>query len=151
MKMLTFSILFLLSFSLGAQVKTGGGGGPDLESKDQRVERYEAEQRLKILFADLAKELVKVEKECFQRRNFPKDYNFIDSYYTLSLKKAGVALTEDDCKPSKAVSKCLSRPEIKSLLQQISHEPAHIWGYLEKEHKLDQKSGALILKFFGAP
>lgn len=143
-------MLFLFSLSLSAQVKTGGGG-PDLESKDQRVEQYQAEERLKILFADLDKELMKVEKECFQRRKFPKGYNFIDSYYTLSLKKAGVTLTEEDCKPSRAVSKCLAKPEIKSILQQISHEPAYIWKYLEKHHKLDQKSGAVILKFLGTP
>lgn len=155
MKILTlFLILILSATQLPAQVKTGGGGGPDIDAPDIRREEYEAQQRLKFIFAELSKELIRIEKQCKFRTSVPAGYNFVDSFYTLSLKKnnESTVLADADCVPSKKVAQCLNSKELKSIMKEIGQTPgATLYKYLKTEHKLDEKSATIMLKFFTRP
>lgn len=137
-----------------AQVKTGGGGGPDIDAPDIKLKAYEAKMRLKYIFADLSKELIKVEKNCNGRKSVPAGYNFVDSFYTLSLKKNNdsTPLNKADCIPTKKVAKCLYTKDLKKIMAEINQTPgAVLYDYLKTEHKLDENEATIILKFFTEP
>lgn len=145
-------ILFLVSIlsvaQLPAQVKTGGGGGPDIDTPDIKQQAYEAKMRLKYIFADLTKELIRIEKTCVGRKSVPANYNFVDSFYTLSLKKNN----DEECKPTKKIAKCLYTKKLKSIMSEVNQTPgAVLFKYLKDEHKLDKKEATIILKFFTEP
>lgn len=150
MKTLILSFVLILSAThIAAQVRTGGGGGPDIDSKDPRVAEYEAMEKAKHEFRALTKELVRIETKCLGRKSVPADYNFVDSFYSLSLKKPGDL---SECAPSKKVSRCLDTKELKSIMGQISIIPNRpLNKVLLKDYKLDEKSAETILKFFKRP
>jgi hypothetical protein len=150
MKHLFLSLVFILSAThIAAQVRTGGGGGPDIDSNDQRVAEYEAMMKAKYEFHALTKELIRIETKCLGRKSVPANYNFIDSFYSLGLKKPG---DFSECAPSKKVAHCLDSKVLKSIMGQISTIPnGPLYKYLKKEHKLDEKSATTILKFFKRP
>lgn len=148
MLILSFALI-LSSTQLFGQVRTGGGGGPDIDSNDQRVAEYEAMMKAKHEFHALTKELIGIEIKCMGRKSVPTKYNFIDSFYTLSLKKDG---DFSECEPSKKVASCLKSRELKSIMGQISTIPnGPLFKYLKTEYHLDEKSATTILKFFGRP
>ncbi len=155
MKLLLLFLVSILSISqLPAQVKTGGGGGPDIDTPDQKLKAHEAQLRLKYIFADLSKELIKIEKNCNGRKSVPAGYDFVDSFYTLSLKKHNdsTPLNEADCKPTKKLAKCLYTKNLKKIMAEINQTPgAVLFSYLKKQHKLDEKEATIMLKFFTAP
>lgn len=155
MKIIIFTLISMLTISqICAQTKTGGGGGPDPDSNDIKLKEYEAKQKLKFIFADLSKELIRIEKNCNGRKSVPANYNFVDSFYTLSLKKnsESTPLSQADCVPSKKIAKCLYTKELKKIMTEINQTPgAVLYKHLETEHKLDKKSAEIMLKFFTAP
>lgn len=149
MKNLILSFLLVFSISpIEAQVKTGGGGGPDLETKDQRLEKYETYHKLRILFAELNAALIKIEGKCMGRKSVPAKYNFIDSFYSFTMKNANSPLVEADCKPSNKVAQCLKNKELKEIMLQIYTHTPHLFTFLEQEYKLDQKTAGVIMMFY---
>ena len=132
-------------------MKTGGGGGPDFDSPDQREIAYKETERLKFVFKDFSKQLMKIEKDCTGRKSFPPKYNFIDSFYSLVLKNSNdtTPINKEDCKPSKKIASCLEDKELKKITQEISQTPgATLYKFLEKEYKLDKKDAQVIIHFF---
>lgn len=155
MKILSFVLISLLTISqVPAQVKTGGGGGPDPESNDIKFKKYEELMKIQGILKDLSEELIRIEKKCKIRKIVPKDYDFVDSFYTLSLKNNNdsAPLTEADCTPSKKIAQCLYTKELKTLMSELNQVNGVIlYEHLKKEHKLDKKEADIILKFFTAP
>lgn len=144
-------VAFLSTSHLVAQVKTGGGGGPDFDSPDQREKAYKEKERLKLVFKDFSKQLMKIEKDCTGRKSFPPKYNFIDSFYSLVLKKSNdtAPIHKEDCRPSKKIASCLEDKELKKITQEISQTPgATLYKFLEKEYKLEKKDAQVIIQFF---
>lgn len=152
MKTLMLILVAFISIShLAAQVKTGGGGGPDFESPDRREQTYKEMERLKYVFKDFSKELMKIEKDCTGRKSFPPKYNFIDSFYSLVLKKANdtTPINKEDCRPSKKIASCLEDKELKKITKEISQTSGGVlYQFLEKEYKLDKKDAQVIIQFF---
>jgi hypothetical protein len=150
MKTLILSFVLILSAThIAAQVRTGGGGGPDTDAKDPRVAEYEAMEKAKHEFRALTKELIRIEIICLGRKSVPVEYNFVDSFYSLSMKKAG---DFSECTPSKKVTRCLDTKELKSIMEQISIIPnGALNKVLQQEYKLDEKSSDTILKYFRRP
>lgn len=143
---LTISIILIATHAT-SQVRTGGGGGPDLDTPDRRVIADKMEARLNQIFQDLSKELIKIEKKCTGRNSFPVDYNFIDSFHSLSLKKP-MELT-GPCEPTEEISRCLDTKKLKSIMEDVNQIPGSImYNYLNKKYKLDAETGKIILNFY---
>lgn len=142
------SIFLILAFvltatQLPAQVKTGGGGGPDPETNDVAFKKYEEEMKIKGILADLTKETVRIEKECNGRKTVPEKYTFVDSYYALSLKKGN----EVTCAPK--VAKCLKSKQLRSIMDELNHVNGKVlYDHLKKEYKLEEDEAQIMLNFF---
>ena len=152
MKTLSLILVSILFTSLvSAQIRTGGGGGPDTLTEDQKVKLYEEMQRLKFVFVEFSKELKKVETKCTGRKSFPAKYNFIDSFYTLILKKQNDSspINEVDCNPTKKTSNCLQNKNLKKIIHEINQTSGTIlYQFLETEYKLEKKDAKVIIEFF---
>lgn len=152
MKTLILILATILSANqVNAQIKTGGGGGPDIDTKDRKEETYKEMQRLKFVFAEFSKELRRIEKKCTGRKSFPEKYNFIDSFYTLILKKANDSspINETECRPSKKIATCLQSKELKKITYEISQTSGSLlYQFLATEYKLEKKDAKIIIEFF---
>lgn len=151
MKTLTLIIVTILFATQAvAQIKTGGGGGPDIDTKDRKEETYKEMERLKFVFNEFSKELMRIEKKCTGRKSFPEKYNFIDSFYTLILKKANDSspINETDCQPTKKIATCLKTKQLKKITHEINQTSALLYQFLKSEYKLEKKDALVIINFF---
>jgi hypothetical protein len=142
MKNFIMLAMLLSSFSLLAQIRTGGG------TVDSETEGGSAPSEISYIIRHYTVHLKDREKFCRSQgmKYLNIDPDLMQVYLKLSVLK-NTFVADNQCADSKAYFQCLSDKEAKKKLEVLLKDKRTL-GYMKETYGVDKKEAHEILKFF---